>query len=250
MKTVAINTHKITSADSNILAILDKYISRINNQGILVVASKIVSICEGRMIKVEEVDKNTLIKKESDFYLSEKESKMGFILTIKNNILIPSAGIDESNGAGYYILWPKSPQKTANVIKNYLKKRFKLKKVGVIVVDSKTTPLRWGTTGVCLAYSGFYGLNDYIGKPDIFGRLLKVTKVNVADALASSAVLVMGEGNEQTPLALISDVPFVHFNSRSPSKKELNDFTIAMKDDLYEPLLTSVKWHKKLHDKR
>lgn len=250
MKVVTIKTHKITSTDLNILSILEKYISNIEEKNILVVASKIVSICEGRIIKIDKIDKNTLIKQEADLFLSEKESKLGFVLTIKNNILIPSAGIDESNGAGYYILWPINPQKTANRIKKYLAKRFGLRRIGVIIVDSKTNPLRWGTTGVCLAYSGFYGLNDYVGKPDIFGRILKVTKVNVADALAASAVLVLGEGNEQTPLAVISDIPFIHFNFRSPSKKELNKFMISMKDDLYEPILTSVKWNKKLYDKR
>jgi dihydrofolate synthase / folylpolyglutamate synthase len=71
-----------------------------------------------------------------------------------------------------------------------------------------------------------------------------VTKVNVVDALAAAAVLVMGEGSEQTPLAIISDLPFVTFYDRDPSMEELQQLRIAIDDDLYGPLLTSVRWRK------
>ena len=69
-------------------------------------------------------------------------------------------------------------------------------------------------------------------------------KANIVDALATSAVLVMGEGAEQTPLAIIEDIPFVKFQEKNPSKKELKDFLINMDDDLYGSLLKSVKWRK------
>ena len=71
-----------------------------------------------------------------------------------------------------------------------------------------------------------------------------MTKSAVADALATAAVLAMGEGNEQTPLAVIEDVPFVQFQQRNPNKKELTELTIDPKDDLYAPLLKGVKWRK------
>lgn len=125
-----------------------------------------------------------------------------------------------------------------------LKKRFGLQNIGVVITDSKTTLLRWGTSGVCLAHSGFAALNSYIGAPDIFGHELKVTKANIADAVATAAVLVMGEGSEQTPLATVEDVPFVHFLRRNPTKREIDELTISLDDDLYAPLLKSVKWLK------
>ena len=95
-----------------------------------------------------------------------------------------------------------------------------------------------------VAHSGFAALNDYRGKPDLFGRALRMTTVNVANALAVAAVLIMGEGSESTPMALISDLPFVQFQSRNPSKKELAALRIDPADDLYAPLLTSVAWQK------
>lgn len=244
MKIQTIRTHKITIQDHDLCAILDQYISSWTEGSILAVTSKIVSICQGRVVKIEEANKRTLIEQEAEYYLPPEASKYHITLTIKNNLLIPTAGIDESNGNGYYILWPSNPQQTANQIRAYLRQRFACSHVGVIITDSKTTPLRWGVTGVAIAHSGFRALNNYVGTPDIFGRMLRITKVNVMDALAAAAVLVMGEGNEQTPLAIIEDLPFVAFQDHDPSIEELHQLRIAHEDDLYAPLLQAVTWHK------
>lgn len=242
MKAQAYKTDKIKPND-NLFDILDKNLPALKENSILAVTSKIVSICENNVIPVDKVDKTDLIYQEADKYLKKDESKYGFVLTIKNNILIPTAGIDESNGQNNYILWPKDPYKSANEIRKYLKNKFGLKNFGVIITDSKTTPLRWGTTGVAIAYSGLKPLNDYIGKKDIFGKEMRVTKANIMDALAVTAVLVMGEGSEQTPLAIIEETPFVQFCDNNPSKKEIKSLTIDINDDLYGPILTSVDWH-------
>ena len=244
MKIFPIKTHKIRPFKQNLLEILDKYLKTLRERSVVVITSKIVSACEGRVVKIKKVDKKEIIKKEAEYFLPPEENKYNITLTIKGGLLLPAAGIDESNGAGYFTLWPKNPQKTANQVRKYLCRRFPVKKIGVIITDSKTTPLRWGTTGITIAHSGFAALNNYIGKKDIFGRKLKVTKANVVDGLAASAVLVMGEGAEQTPLAVIEDLPFVKFQNRDPSDKELKDLRMNIEDDLYGPLLKSVKWRK------
>lgn len=237
----AIKTKKIVSGD-NLFTILDRTLPEIREGSVLAVTSKIVSICEGRIRKVEnEAGKDEIVKKEADLYLNEK-NPYGFYLTIKEGILIPNAGIDESNGNGNLILWPEDPWQSAKRIRKYLADRFDLENIGVVITDSKTTPLRWGTTGIALAFAGFQGLNDYIGKPDIFGRKLNSTKANVADGLAAAAVLEMGEGAEQTPLALIEDIKNIRFDSSSPSKREIADLQIAIQDDLYRPLLGKANW--------
>jgi dihydrofolate synthase / folylpolyglutamate synthase len=142
-------------------------------------------------------------------------------------------------------LWPKDPQKTTNEVRQYLRKKFGLEKVGIVITDSKTNPLRWGVTGVSIAHSGFAPMNDYIGTGDIFGKKLKYTKTNIMDALGGVAVLTMGEGKEQTPLAIVEDIPFVNFQQRNPTQKELKEVRIGMlKDDLYRELLQSVQWQK------
>ncbi len=244
MHITTIKTEKITNNEKSIYDILDTYITDISDQSILAITSKIISICEGTIIKIEGTDKQILIEREADYYIPPQKDGYNMTLTIKNGILVPTAGIDESNGNGFYILWPKDPQKTANEIRAYLMKRFNLKDVGVIITDSKSTPLRRGTSGISIAHSGFAALNNYIGKPDIFGSHLHFTKANIMDSLAVASVLQMGEGDEQTPLALISDLPFVMFQDHDPSQEELQEIYIDMKEDLYQQLLTSVEWKK------
>jgi putative folate metabolism gamma-glutamate ligase len=245
MRVRTIKTHKIAQ-DRDLFALLDRYLTSFEEGSILAVTSKIVSICQGRMVRVEDADKQALIESEADYWLPPSASKYHVSLTIVDHLLIPMAGVDESNGNGYYILWPRDPQQVANEVRAYLSERFSRRQVGVIMTDSKTTPLRWGVTGVAVAHSGFLALNDYIGQPDVFGRPLQMTKVHVADALAAAAVLVMGEGSEQTPLVVIGDLPFVTFQERDPSPEELRGQWIDVEDDLYAPLLQGVEWHKGL----
>lgn len=244
MRIKSIRTHKITSKDKDITKVLDRYIPKLKEKSVVAIASKIVSICEGRVVKIGSIDKDELIAQEAQYFLPRKANKWHVSLTIAKDTLVATAGIDESNGNGYYILWPKDPQKSANKIREYLVKRFTLKKVGVIITDSKTTPLRWGTTGFVLAHSGFQAIRDYIGKPDVFGRKLEYTKLNIADSLASAAVLAMGEGNEQTPITVVEDPVNVVFQDRNPSAKELADLRVTIDEDLYGPFLKGVAWHK------
>ncbi len=242
MRIKSIKTGKIVGIQK-IESILDKYVKKVEENSVLAITSKIVSICEGSVIDSEKVDKEELVYHEADLFLRGK-NKFGAILAIKNNVLIPTAGIDESNGNGKLILWPRNPQKSANEIRRYLRHKLKVKNFGVLITDSKTTPLRWGTTGIAIAYSGFEALNSYVGNIDIFGRKMIATKASIADGLAASAVLAMGEGNEQTPIVSISDIPFVRFKKRDPSSKDLSELIIDLKDDLYSKVLSSVRWEK------
>lgn len=244
MDVKAIKTHKITSQDSDLLAVLDKYITGLSENSVVAITSKIVAICEGNSVPRQNSDKDELIKQEADLYLPKEENRYNLFLTIKNSILAISAGIDESNTNDGYVLWPKDPQETANKVREHFTKKFGIKNVGVVITDSKTTPLRWGVSVISIAHSGFAALNDMIGTPDIFGRKLKMTTIAIADSLASAAGLVMGEGKEQTPISIVSDVPFVKFQDRNPSQDELDALRIEIEDDVYAPLLKSVHWKK------
>lgn len=241
----AIKTEKILPGGPSIFGVLDSALSELHEQNVVAITSKIISICEGRVVPVGSVDKEKLIKSQVDYYLPPTLNKHGISFSITKNTLIPMAGIDESNASGNYILWPVDPQKSANEIRQYLTKRFGLKKVGVIITDSSVMPLRYGTIGIVVSHSGFLAANDYRGKPDLFGRTLKVSISSIAGGLAAAAVTLMGEGTEQTPIVVLEDLPFVQFQTRNPTQKELNDFYIPIiKDDLFAPFLNSVKWQK------
>jgi putative folate metabolism gamma-glutamate ligase len=244
MRVHSIRTHKITG-DRDLLALLARYLTPLEERCVVAVTSKIVSICQGRTVPVESADKQALIEQEADLFTRPSSSQYGVSLTVKDHTLIPSAGLDASNANGHYVLWPEDAQGTANQVRAYLCQRFSLRHVGVIVTDSKTAPLRWGVTGVAIAHSGFLAVHDQIGEPDLFGRRLEMTMVNVADALAATAVLVMGESSEQTPLAVLDELPaLVHFQDRDPTPEELQARWIGLEDDLYAPLLLKADWQK------
>lgn len=246
----AYKTHKILP-NENLFSILDSYLPDLKERSVVVLSSKVVGICEGRVVKIDSPEADTKLEQKSALAISEAQkylprdaNKYNIMLTITKNIMVASAGIDESNSKGYFSLWPEDPQKSANTIREYLITKSKKKHLGVIITDSKLTPLRWGVTGISIAHSGFLALNSYIGKPDIFGELMKMEQSNVADALAVAAVVQMGEGAEQQPLAVITDVPFVQFQGRNPTQEELDSLQISLEEDVYSEMLTKVEWKK------
>ena len=243
MIVTSIRTKKVVPGDS-LYTLLDSSLAPVKEKDIIAVTSKIVSICEGSADPDNsEENKRKQIHREAEQYIEDRRSlRYGVTLSIKESILIANAGIDESNGNGNLILWPKNPHASAAQIWTYLKKKFKLNKLGVILTDSHLSPLRWGTRGIGLSWCGFQPLTNYIGKPDIFDRNLRVTKRNTLDGLAAAAVVVMGEGNEQTPLALIRDVPFVEFTKNPPTEREIKKLKFSIEEDIYSPLLASASW--------
>ena len=211
---------------------IESYQLKLTEKSIIVITSKIVALAEGRLVdKINSQTKDELIIKESDLVLPTKY----VCLTIKDGLVMANAGIDESNANNKLILLPQDSFKTASKIRHYFKKKYKLKKFGVIITDSRCLPLRAGITGVALGYAGFKGLKDYRKEKDIFGRPFIYSKVDVADSLATAAVLGMGEGNQQRPLAMIYDAA-VEFCDRV-NRHELN---IDIKDDLYRPLFEKI----------
>ena len=209
MKVAALKTELITAGATTLLALLERVISDLDEGSVVAVTSKIVSLCESSVIPCDQIDKEELVVRESDLYLPASLSKYGHHFTITNNTLIPMAGVDESNGDGQYVLWPKDAQATANQVRGWARQKFGLSQIGVIITDSTCHPLRRGTNGIMLAYSGFRALNDYVGRPDLFGRPFTVSQADVAGGLAAAAVLQMGEGAEQTPIAILTELPFV-----------------------------------------
>lgn len=242
MNIKALKTHMIQPGES-ILRILDQHISTLAEGMVVAITSKVISLCQGRIVPKDAVrSKYELIEKEADAYLSEDMSLYNAHLTIKNNILIPSAGIDESNGNGMYILYPLNIQQTAYTIWQHLRTKHTITNLGVIITDSHTMPLRKGVTGITLGWCGFEPLYSYVGKPDIFNHPLQVTQINILDALGTTAVFMMGEGAEQTPIALIEDVPKIQYLSRPPSLEEERMIHIPLEEDIYAPILRGVDW--------
>jgi len=184
---------------------------------VVAVSSKIVSLSESRLAKLSSVEPSNSARRLAQRYimdpsvvqvvLDEADQVLGGVkgtlLTVKNGILTANAGIDEKNAPkGHVVLWPKDPERSARKLRDQLAAAFH-NELSMIIVDSRVTPLRLGTSGLALATAGSPSTRDYRGLKDLSGRAIRITRHNLADDLASSAHAVMGEGAESTPAALI-----------------------------------------------
>ncbi|MEO8638054.1 MAG: coenzyme F420-0:L-glutamate ligase [Candidatus Taylorbacteria bacterium] len=239
MKILPVKT-RIFKEKENLTDFILEHIPHLSEGSVLAVTSKIVSLAEGRVEKkISEENKIRLIKQESELAFRTKY----VWLTIRDNLIMSDAGIDESNADSKLILLPKNSFKSASLIREELKNKFRLKRLGVLITDSRLFPMRNGTVGVALSYAGFKGIKEYVGKKDLFGRPFKFQRVDIADSLATSAVLTMGEGNESIPLAVIEDAPITFTDKVNP-----RELQISIKEDVYQPLFEKIhtlKWKKR-----
>ena len=191
-------------------------------QDVLVVAQKIVSKAEGRMVDLAtikpsaraialatEVDKDPrlveVILSESVRVVRARrnvlivEHRLGFIMA--------NAGVDQSNvgpadGAQRALLLPENPDRSAETLRRGLAAVTGID-LAVVINDSFGRAWRQGTAGVAIGAAGLPALIDLRGRPDLFGRTLEVSVIGFADEVAAAASLVMGQADEAAPVVLI-----------------------------------------------
>jgi coenzyme F420-0:L-glutamate ligase/coenzyme F420-1:gamma-L-glutamate ligase len=191
-------------------------------QDILVATQKIVSKAEGRYLELASVEPDARARELAaitgkDVYLvAAILSEAAEVLRAAPNVLIvataqglvlANAGIDQSNlEAGDHgrrvLLLPENPDRSAASIKQRIDAHFGVD-IGVVISDSAGRAWRLGTVGLAIGAAGVPSLLDRRGESDMGGRLLEVTEVGFADAVAAAAVVAMGEGAEGTPAALV-----------------------------------------------
>ena len=201
----------------------------LENNDILVLAQKIVSKAEGRVVNLvditpssqaielaERIEKDArmveLILRESKEVLRTRpgtivvEHRLGFVCA--------NAGIDHSNVAGtgdaaeeWVLLLPAEPERSAEQIRQEIQSKTG-KQVGILIIDSHGRAWRNGTVGVAIGIAGLPGLQDLRGEPDLFDFTLRITQVGVADELAAAASLVMGQAAEGTPVVHARGFPY------------------------------------------
>lgn len=231
---IPVKTRIVHPPQDDITDIIDSL--DVRDGDIVFITSKILGIAEGRTSRIADVDKEILIRRNAERYLPYVNDTGDFHvnLTVTQNILIPAAGIDESNADGYYVMWPTDPDASCRRIREHLLSKHQISRLGVIATDSHTTPLRWGVTGITIGLAGIEPLRDIRGEPDLFGRLMHVTKVDLIDPLASMAVLLMGESNESTPIVILRGYTGIPFSDTA----SMAEFKIDPSLDLYSPLIS------------
>jgi coenzyme F420-0:L-glutamate ligase / coenzyme F420-1:gamma-L-glutamate ligase len=208
--------------DSIILDAIKRNIVEIQDGDILVIAHKIVSKAEGRVVNLDSIRpsmKAVKMAKEhgKDARLMElilREStqvlraQRGIIVSETNHGLVcANAGVDQSNVQGNAaVLLPVDPDKSARRIRDAIKQKTK-KEIAIIIADTFGRPFRNGQTNVAIGVSGINPIRSYIGSLDMYGRKLKVSEIAIADELASAAELVMGK-SKGVPAALIRGYEF------------------------------------------
>ena len=190
---------------------------RLSDGDVVVISSKFVAVSEGRVIRLQAVRPGAKAKelalkfkmdpKLCELVLRESDELIGgipgFLLTSKDGILTPNAGVDKSNVEhGNVVLYPRRPEMSAWKIREAL--RFSRGvSIGVVICDSRLSPTRRGTTGVAVATSGIEAVIDMRGRADLFGNVLKVTAQGVADDLSSAAEILMGVWDVSTHIVLV-----------------------------------------------
>ena len=238
MKLIPSKTRIIEPPRTNLYEVLDESIKDLRETDVVAVTSKIVAISEGRYIRMEDIDKDTLVEREAEYIKVQKGRKP---LTVVHHALISGAGIDESNGFGHYVLLPEDPFRSAEEIHEYLTKKFGLEKLGIIITDSHSLPFRYGAMSISIGCFGFLPVESHIGRKDLFGRVMKYSTLNVADSLAAACALVSGECDERTPIVIVRDVPNLMFTKDSPREK----LFIPHEEDLYRSLFKDFRQVKK-----
>jgi len=215
--------------------------SEINDGDILVFSQKIVSKNEGRMLSLSSVNPSLLANGIASSYgkdprlieliLSESERivrmENGIIIVkTKHGFVCANAGIDESNVQdGYATLLPKDPDKSAILLKERIEQKTG-KNISVIISDTFGRPFRLGQTDVAIGIAGLEPILDYNGKPDTFGKIMRVTAIAVADEICSASELVMGKV-EKCPIVIVRNY---NFNS---SNAKIQELLRSEHDDLF-----------------
>jgi coenzyme F420-0:L-glutamate ligase / coenzyme F420-1:gamma-L-glutamate ligase len=195
---------------------------------IFVLAQKIVSKSEGRMVNlanvlpsqkaIELASKTEKDARLVELMLQESNEVVRFrknviVVEHKLGFICANAGIDHSNVLGdgdnkdTVLLLPENPDQSAKHIRDEIKKRTN-KNIGVMIIDSHGRAWRNGTVGICIGLSGIPAVIDERGWKDLFGYTLQATIIGVADELAAAASLVMGQAAEGTPVVHVRGFPY------------------------------------------
>jgi coenzyme F420-0:L-glutamate ligase/coenzyme F420-1:gamma-L-glutamate ligase len=192
---------------------------------VLIIAQKIVSKAQGRLVRLASIDPSEhakvlarkvgkdarlveLILRESSEVVAHRPNVL--IVAHKLGFVMANAGIDRSNvdqAAGdTALLLPEGPDAACAQLRSELQ-RHTGADIGVIINDSHGRAFRKGTVGVAIGVSGIAGVLDRRGEQDLYGRVLESTEVGLADEIAAAASLIMGQANESRPVVIARGIP-------------------------------------------
>ena len=221
----------------------------IDDGDVVVVAQKIVSKAEERVVKLRAVEPSERAKKMAKVASKDprfvelvlKEAKKVVkcspeILIVENEkgLICINAGMDKSNVSGKdtYALLPKDPDESAERIRSGIME-LTGKRVAVVISDTYSRPFRRGQVEFAIGLAGIDLFKDYRGQGDLFDYILKVKNIARVDEIASAAELVMGQGREAVPVAIIRNLG----REESDETCSIEDLNISSEEDLFKGTL-------------
>jgi len=221
----------------------------LNDGDIIAVAQKVVSKAEGRIVRLRNVNPSEKAKEIAKATLKDprlvelilretgkivKASQQILIVEGKNGWVCMNAGIDKSNvqGDDAYAFLPLNPDESARRIRSEVIK-LTGRNVAVVICDTYSRPFRRAQVEFAIGIAGINPFKDYRGQKDLFGYVLKVKKVAIADEIASAAELAMGQGEEAVPVVIIKNLGRVEWTEETSA----NDLLISKEEDLFNGTL-------------
>jgi F420-0:gamma-glutamyl ligase len=228
MQVTAIKTRRFLPPKDSLEDLLSYFDATLSDGDVVAISSKVLSICEGACKPTIDTEKQVLIANQSDEILSIKQDGEA-LLTRNHDMLLEYGGVDTLK-AGYYVTLPNNPYKSALAIWKILKKRNKIKKLGVIITDSHSVPYRRGAIGMAIAG---YGFKPVTMDGTITKTHKKVAMIDTLDSLAATANVVMGEGSESTPLAIIRAAPNIEFFTKTLPASIMRSYMYVRSGEVY-----------------
>lgn len=230
MELIPVKTRVLTPPQDDLLAVLAEALPPLKEGDVVLVSSKVAAIHEGRTVPVVGADKAALVAAETDFTISREYYRLP--LTVTRHTFLGAAGVDESNGNGYYVLLPEDAFVSAKRLHEHLREQYRLENLGVIITDSHSGPFRYGATGVAIGWWGIDPLEDHRGRIDLFGRVIEYERSNLVDGLAAGATVVMGEVDEGVPVVIARGVPRLVFTDEDTRDR----LFVPYREDLFRVL--------------
>lgn len=235
MQFIPVKTRILKPPKDDLFAVFKESLPALQEKDVILISSKIVAISEGRAVAMDTTNKQDLIATAADLIIPRPYYPAP--LTVTHNTFLGAAGIDESNGDGYYILLPEDSFASAQRLRDWLMSSYKISELAVVITDSHSVPFRFGATGIALAWSGLEPIEDCRGRLDLFGREIKYERSNLVDGLAAGATVLMGEVDECTPIVIARDVPRLVFTEADTRDSLFVDFRDDTFRVLYEKYL-------------
>jgi coenzyme F420-0:L-glutamate ligase/coenzyme F420-1:gamma-L-glutamate ligase len=249
MEAFTVENVPLIKAGDDIASIICQNAEVMDND-IIIIASTIVSKSEGRMFRLEEIEASeeaariaqehqtdprfvqAVLDRSRDILL---ESPI-FLVETNNGHVCIKAGIDASNvDTGFLVDLPADPDVSAENIGKRIED-ITGRKISVIITDTNGRAFKIGQTGVAVGLYRIHPIRDWKGEKDLFGNILQITEESVADEIAGTANLLMGEGGSGYPIVIIRGMEL-----RSDDKASVKEMYRNSSQDIIRKGLCSLR---------